>query len=268
MRLLIFILLIFSLLISCDSNKEYLDAKYFINDYSSIDEECEDILIDILKTTGIERDNFQIERIYELNIKLNKKIYVDKIYKDGIFVLAVLSNDSIEIDDFQKYQFINIKPNQNRLNSCELIAHDSILLINTSWEFGTNMEALFKQSCFDFKPNQQGLKFDTRGFGFWNFNSNTQILGTWKKDFNKPSYFKNDLYNEQWYFEKEKLYFLDFSDDTLASTRYLTSNDSLYLLDLKDTLNLHTITNNGMVLSDFHKNKINFVYKTKEEIKK
>ena len=254
-------------LFSCNSDESHLDKVQFINNYSKVDQKCEEVLLDIIQSTGIESDNYKVSELYNLDIELNSKIYGKSQFKKGIFIVAVISNDSIEISDFMKYQYMNIMPHDGRLRSCEIVDNDSVLLVNTGWEYAFNMKKLFTNACFDLDPSEDSINPNIKSEGFWSFKSSTSILGTWEKDDDRPFYLTNSHYKKQWYFEKEKVYFLNADNDTVGHSRYSISSDTLYLPDIPDTLNLHTFTNEGMVISEFLTNEVNYIYKTKEEEK-
>lgn len=256
--------IIFSLLLSCNQSKVKLSAENYIKSYNQINGDCKEALLRILRKAGIEDGNYKVKELFNLDVRLNKQIYGQSQFIEGKFFLAVVENDSIEITDNIRYQYLNIMPNYGKLSACEVVDYDSVLLVHTGWEFVTNMQELFKNACFNLNPKESSTNYTKKTSGYWLMDGSTEILGTWQKDTNRPFHLVGKLYDSQWYFEKEVVYFLYTNNDTIGQSRYNIKSGELIFIDLSDTLRLHTFTNEGMVVSDYSTDNVNYIYKIRE----
>jgi hypothetical protein len=254
MKQIVLFLISLILLISCENDEVPFD-KSIINSYQEADEKCVRALKRVLKPIDFERDGYEIEKVYKLEVSFDSSIYKNSIWATGLYIGISYKNDSLGIT------YLCLFPYSGQLRKCVIADHK--FLVNNCWFFGVDMRELGSNNCFELSDTMKLRKLYGEEIGYWSHYGTNGFQGKWELESNQKK-FSNDTLNNTWNIKKSKIIFTDFNGDTILSNNYSFDHDSLILKNTNFQFQVLTYTDLCIVLKEYHSEETYFLYKVNE----
>jgi hypothetical protein len=208
MKQLLIVLFLITL-ISCNTNRPNKDfEKPFIKSYEELNDDCTNIISEILEPYEFGNDTLIISKTYKLDVIFDSTLYSKEDLLSNYFIGIKFKPDLYELI------VLNIDFKIGTITTCQILPNESLIINNMVYLF-TDLTNLGKceglgiaDTLVEYTANRKTM-FRHKAW------TNT-MYGTWKPESSGQRRFKNERFNNLWVFKPEKGFLLiNINKDTL-----------------------------------------------------